>query len=395
MAIVHRNNSYYVVTRDPESGKQKWQSCGQGLEGKKQAHELHDTLKDRGQIRTYTPNPPAMEAPTFTTLANEYMKARRADMPKVSLANLFQKLKSVILPEIGHLPATRITGRRLDQYIAKRATQPVYKRIGKKDHQRMEVATDRHGQPRTVKMTTIHRELTDIQAILNWAADPVRGYIAANPVAGYRKPRRDDEIIMPPTAAEIRSIMAHMPDHARRAVILSYYTGVRPGRELFGIKWDDTDLDKQTILIRSARKGGPAHRRVPIPDELMPAMKKWRTADRQEARDLADQGRIQPPEIIRYKNRPVTSIKKALNTAKAAAGITRRLRLYDLRHAYATDLLDTGADIASVAYLMGHSRPDTTARIYRHIAAQRLHEIVNKRPHLTISLDEKETEKQK
>lgn len=371
MAVVRRNNSFYVVHRDPVSGRQKWHSCGQGMEGEKQAHQLNDELKSSGAIRPYQPQPPAMEAPTFSELASEYIKARKAHFEKPSLYNLYRKLKAVILPEIGHLPATRITARTLDLYISRRSAQPIYKRIGKKERQRLVPALGRDGRPRTVKTTTIHRELSDIMAILNWAADPGRGYIAANPVAGYKKPRRDDEMITPPTQKEVAAILAHLPEHAVRALIISFYTGVRPGRELFDICWHDCDLDQNTLLVRSAKKGGPPYRILPINDVLHDRLKIW------QAMDDAEKGR--GPHIIQFRGKPVRTIKKAFATAKKAAGISRRLRLYDFRHAFATDLINAGADIKSVSYLMGHSRPDTTARVYIHTNMENLRAWVNKK----------------
>jgi len=52
------------------------------------------------------------------------------------------------------------------------------------------------GTIKTVSKSTIHRELSDIQAILNWSV--VEGFILINPVQNFRKPKRDDEIILPP-----------------------------------------------------------------------------------------------------------------------------------------------------------------------------------------------------
>ncbi|MFC1880802.1 tyrosine-type recombinase/integrase, partial [Thermodesulfobacteriota bacterium] len=70
--------------------------------------------------------------------------------------------------------------------------------------------------------------------------------------------------------------------------------------------------------------------------------------------------------IINYRGRAVKSVRTSYATAKRKAGITRRLRLYDFRHAFATALLSGGADLKSTSELIGHSRTDTTTRIYQH-----------------------------
>jgi len=67
--------------------------------------------------------------------------------------------------------------------------------------------------------------------------------------------------------------------------------------------------------------------------------------------------------IISYKGQPIQSIKTAWKGCKERAGISRRIRLYDLRHAFATETIAAGADVKAVSDIMGHS---TTAMIHRH-----------------------------
>ena len=49
------------------------------------------------------------------------------------------------------------------------------------------------------------------------------------------------------------------------------------------------------------------------------------------------------------------------------AGITRRIRLYDLRHAFATEAIAGGADIGTVANLMGHSSATMILKHYQYV----------------------------
>ena len=63
----------------------------------------------------------------------------------------------------------------------------------------------------------------------------------------------------------------------------------------------------------------------------------------------------------------MSSIKNAWKQTLQRAGITRRIRPYDLRHAFATELIAGGVDVGTVAKLMGHSTPTMLLTHYQHV----------------------------
>jgi len=191
----------------------------------------------------------------------------------------------------------------------------------------------------------------------------------------YQLPTRDDAVIQPPTVAEVNAILAHAPRHLYRAIVLAYYTGSRAGQsELLGITWEHVDLAAGTIFIVSARKGGLDQRTVPIMDQdLLAILSIWRAED--EAA-----GKLPGQPIITYRGKPVHSLKTAWTSAKQAAKITRRLRLYDLRHSFATKLLDNGADLKHVSSLLGHKSVQQTVDTYQHLSRRLTEETVQKLP---------------
>lgn len=320
------------------NGRERREYFGRGSDGESAARARHDELN----IRKRRP-PRARSGPYFGDLATSYLQNQH--MAENTRDVLIYKLSANILPFFAHRPALGLRFRDLDLYVAKRR--------------------------RSVTDSTIRRELTDIQAILNWATARRPPIIPQNPIRDYKKPRAYDEIILPPGAAEVDAILSHAADHLRRAIILSYYLGLRPGAvELFSLTWLAVAWESENITVTSAHKGGPERRAVPIHPDLLPILQGWYDEDGRGA-----------GAMIHFNGKPISSIKHSWKNALRRAGITRRLRPYDLRHAFATAALERNADIKALSEIMG-SRPETLMRTYQHVSSQLRKDTVNKIPAL-------------
>ena len=160
----------------------------------------------------------------------------------------------------------------------------------------------------------------------------------------------------------------------KSSITLSWFTGARPGAvELLRLKWEDVDWSRHYIFIRSAEKGGPKNRPVPVDEKLLSTLRKWKENDGDKSN-----------YIITWRGKPVKKIHGSWKTTKAAAGIKRRLRPYDLRHAFVTYLLQDGADLKSVSSLVGHSNTVTTTQIYQHINMNMMRATIAKVPAIDI-----------
>jgi len=147
---------------------------------------------------------------------------------------------------------------------------------------------------------------------------------------------------------------------------LLYGSGLRAS-ELVGLQRSSITSDKPYLIIKG--KGGK-ERLVPISQQARAAVHRWNEhVDPKEKWLFPSRtghiSRIRLFQIIREH-----AVKAGINPAKISPHV--------LRHAFATHLLEGGADLRALQTLLGHSDISTT-QIYTHIDSARLVELVNKR----------------
>jgi integrase len=258
-----------------------------------------------------------MTSPTITELVNEYMTMKQPKMSPVSFHNLLLKMERVILPALGDFMAINLPLKILDNYVATRS--------------------------KTVKMTTIHRELSDLRAVLNFAVR--RKLISHSPLKDFDFPERDDTDIQPISHEELVRLVRVSPPHIQRVMLISFYIGLRPGAvELLSITYSQVNWSAMTITVVSAKKGNKQKtREIPINQDL--PLRAWYEED----------GAKDDMHIIQWKGKPISSFKSAFKTAKKKAGLSnRKIPPYSIRHAFVTTLLKSGVDPYTVANMAGH-----------------------------------------
>jgi len=374
---VHQTKDGRWYVKYPDKRKKggyakKYFGRGNAAHGAALTHNQELGLRPPGRPRS-----PGKGTPRFVAIANAYLEAKYAHLEASSMDALVPKLKGVIIPALGHLRAGNITHDRMDAYVKKRLSDPVTIPIRYGPGRTLvkkKILTHPDGSSKTISRTTICREIDDIKAILSWAASRRPPLLMFNPLDGYKKPKRDSVDVAPPSVEEANLIITAAADHLKRALALSWYTGVRPGRELLGIEWDDIDLKGATVFVRSAMKGGASHRMIPLVQDFIPTLRRWRLQD--QKKNLT--------HVITWRGKPVRSISRSFAAAKKRAGIGRRLRPYDLRHAFATHILAGGGDLKPTSYALGHTRTDTTTRHYQHINIDNVRDAVEKMPRLKL-----------
>jgi integrase/recombinase XerC len=174
-------------------------------------------------------------------------------------------------------------------------------------------------------------------------------------------PRRDIERLFDLDAADPLSL------RARALLELLYGAGLRAS-EAVGLDVGDLDLDERLVRVRG--KGG-RERIVPFGRKAQAALVRWLADGRPR---LARSGTTALFVNRRGGRLSVRAVGRILGEAEQRAGISRPFSPHKLRHAFATDLLDGGADLRVVQELLGHRRLSTT-QVYTHVSRERLEAI--------------------
>jgi integrase/recombinase XerD len=137
----------------------------------------------------------------------------------------------------------------------------------------------------------------------------------------------------------------------RAALTTSYAAGLRVS-EVVNLKV--TDIDSSRMVIRVEQGKGAKDRYVMLSPQLLGILRSyWRLT--RPVRWLF------PGRDADHSLHP-TVLQGACRSARAAAGLDKRVTMHTLRHSFATHLLESGTDIRIIQALLGHNSLQTTAR---------------------------------
>jgi integrase len=305
-----------------EAGKERRLYTTAGRQGEIEAQELDARIKREGP-----PKPAARpgDVPTFFFVARQYIDQH--------LTNAYTK---------------QVIRWNLNKWVADLFGSKPVNTLSMRDLLDLDQAMTAAGK----SQATINRIKAYCRAILSWAVE--YDLAPANPFSKF-KARKEAPGPEPPTWDELEKIRQAAPPHLLWAVECMLHLGVRPGpTELFAIRISDVDFKRGGVyLIRHKTQDKPVFQ--PVRPEFLSRLETLRS---------------QEPDrkyLVEYHGEPVASLRKTWGTTLRRAGITRRLRLYDLRHWYATQMLRNGADVKAVSELMGHANVQTTLRVYYHV----------------------------
>lgn len=227
------------------------------------------------------------------------------------------------------------------------------------------------------KNATINAMMQTIESFLKWCSE--KGYCSE--IRFPKRMKKTFEHFVPPTTEEINRMLKHAAPHIARIILIASQCGARVGQcELLRLTWEDVDFDNRTIRIHGAKKNPKCPwRLVPLGDRMLETLRTWKAEDEATLKDFTQQH-----TIVHFRGEPVRYINVAWHAALKRAGITRRIRPYDLRHAFATELIAAGVDVGTVAQLMGHSSPVMTLTFYQHVLDSQKRQAIDALPKLEM-----------
>lgn len=201
-------------------------------------------------------------------------------------------------------------------------------------------------------------------------------------------PKKEDSEIQPLTVEEVHKVLQQAKKSDLYAlIVLEVYTGMRKG-EILGLQWKDIDFEKQVLhvkknlckvcnsddngnktkLVLLDPKTKKSIRTIPLCNEAVKVLKnhkKEQNEQKMKYRDIyMDNGMVfaKPDGTFRDPREVLSSFHRIVKEA----GV-RKCRFHDLRHTFASILLNEGESMKVIQELLGHSTITTTMDIYSHI----------------------------
>lgn len=315
-----RDGTFYIVTS--EKGKRVWRSLQ--TQDRKEANRLF-------LQRTEKPVKPQKQA--LKALQNEYLQYMATNHSPKTL-EVYKRVFKWFNAFIGRVPISELNARHFDSYKNYR--------IGK------------------ASAHTINQEIRGLRAFFNRLI--VWKIIDSSPMRGIKELKIVEKIPPYLTKENLEKLLENTKDSPIHDLILfAAMTGLRKG-EIMNLTWNDVDLKKGTILVRSSlianTKGGKI-RTLPINSRVMALL-----MEREPKEGLVFPG----DRGGRYNE---DFLAKRFKRAILDCGLDTRLHFHSLRHTFASLLVTEGVSLYHVQRLLGHSSPRIT-QVYAHLGENEL-----------------------
>jgi integrase len=335
------------IGRDPVTGKRR-QITRRGFSTKKEAQAACAEIINENEKGTYV-NPSKVTVGQFILdyLENTYKGEVRRNTYEARMGFA----RKHIIPKLGHIPLGKLTPMDIQTFY----------------NDLRETYTNGHIQNIGNLLTKAFRQAEE------W------GFIKKNVAALVKKPPKPRK----KTNLDVWSIEEQKrflqyakeakPNYYYYIYLLALTSGMREG-EILGLLWSDIDFKNQSIYvqrtlvyanrqltIQDIPKTDSSIRHIKLPDKTIKELKEYKLKAKPNELNLV----FPSPKTgkLLYPN----SLDKNLRLDIEACGGVKKIPFHNLRHTFATTLLELGESLKVVQELLGHASIKTTADTYAHV----------------------------
>lgn len=230
---------------------------------------------------------------------------------------------------------------------------------------------------------TVDLALRAVRGMFRWAL--AHEQLLLDPTAQLVLPHLKRTTRPAPTLEDLERMLA-VPDRdsatgMRDLAVLEalYTTGMRRS-ECHALSLADLDLDMRTLRLRG--KAG-RERMVPVGDRLAQTLERYLEHARPRLLEMGERRRWMDPHVLPDPHEPALFVSQAgtryglpsidalVRRTMHRAGVQGAASPHRLRHAFASHMLEGGAEMHEVQRLMGHASPNTTY-VYTHVSTEEL-----------------------
>jgi integrase len=347
----------------------KW--TNRPLANKEQANAALGELQSAIRERRFNPDglqPLVVAQPvTFNSFANIYIE-RYVKSNGLASADTIDYRMAALREHFGTKILSEIRTADVEDFVAKLKAPAIL--------------NSNHKVPRVRRPATINRYLSLLRHMFNWAVG--REYLERTPFrrgsqALIKQELEDNRRHRRLTAEEEKALLAAAPDHLKALIVLALDAGLRRG-EMLALTWADVEVRPGWLRLRGDTTKSGKTRFVPISTKRLKGVLEFLRLDVAGAKKKAD-SRVcsssvgEPVKFFRSAwvmtvlkangVKPEWKPKSKVRTFTAACLAEYKrldLRWHDLRHEYASRLVEKGTPLSQVRDLLGHASIVTTER---------------------------------
>ena len=338
MACITKKRGRMIIDFYDQNGRRRLKTLPEGTtktKARKALREIEDYV-DRG---TYLPRE---GIPTFEKVAGSWLEYKKPNIRPSTHEQYQGHVKNHLAPYFGNIKINRVNFNAIEKFNI-------------------------HCRDKGVTPPTLKKFLVTLGSILKYAVQ--KGYCEFNPVREIEKPKvTQKKLIDILNPKEIRALIDNTANQKSRCLYtLTAMSGMRQG-ELLGLKWTDIDWFNCQVYVRRTFNHSQFHepkteasrRAIDLGPTVISELKKWKIACPGSELNL-----VFPNEA----GNPIDAnnlVKRDFEPTLRRAGV-KGIRFHDLRHTYASLLIDRGEHPKYIQVQMGHSSINVTMDTYGHL----------------------------